>query len=153
MENNVVKLTEYDKLSFDNGTQMMKAMLPYIPVNAQPGFAYAIMFKEFSNLRRSINNNSDSELGICSANSNNTTIADILKELRQYANDKQQNFIDTILNMVQTISMYQQYMQLFGPNNPGANDTFDFNLENAMQQLSKDNINMFNKNINIENSF
>lgn len=153
MENDVVKLTEYDKLSFDSNTQMMKAMLPYIPVNAQPGFAYAIMFKEFSNLRRNISNDSGSELGICSVNPRNTSMTDILRELRQYANDKQQNFIDSILNMVQTISMYQQYMQLFGPNGLSANDTFDFNLEKAMQQLSKENNSMFNENINIENSF
>lgn len=152
MENDVFTLTEYDKLSFDSNTQMMKAMLPYIPVNAQSGFAYAIMFKEFSNLRRSIRNDSNSELGICSINPRDTSITDILRELRQYANEKQQNFIDMILNMVQTISMYQQYMQLFGPNGFAANDAFDFNLEKAMQQLSKERMNSFNENINIENS-
>ncbi len=152
MENDVVKLTEYDKLSFDSNTQMMKAMLPYIPVSAQPGFAYAIMFKEFTNLRRSINNDSGSELGICSVKPRNVSVTDILRELRQYANDKQQSFIDSILNMAQTISMYQQYMQLFGSNGFASNDTFDFNLEKAMQQLSKENFNMFNENINIENS-
>ncbi len=152
MENDSLKLTEYDKLSFDNNTQMMKAILPYMPVNVQPGFAYAIMLKEFSNLRRSIRNDSTPELGICSINSRDTSITDILKELKLYANEKQQNFIERILNMFQTASMYQQYMQLLGPNGFTANDAFDFNIDKVMQQLSKEQMNSFNENINIENS-
>lgn len=136
MKDDIVKLTEYDKLSYDSNTQMMKAMLPYVPAAIQPGFAYAIIFKEFANLRHSIANDSDAELGICSVPRGNTSVSEILKDLRQYASEKQQNFIDMIMNMMQTVSIYQQYMQLITPGASPLNDNFDRNVDKIMQQLA-----------------
>ena len=136
MNNEDIKITEFDRLSFNGSTQMMKAMLPYIPVNLQHSFAYAIMFREFSNLRHNISKASSSELGICSVNHQSASVSDILKDLRQYGSEKQQKFIDMMINMLQTVSVYQQYMQLLSGSSAGFSDSFDFNIDDIMKQFS-----------------
>lgn len=151
MNNDIVKLTEYDKLSFDGNTQMMKAILPYMPVGIQPGFAYLIIFREFSNLRRNIRSQSDAELGICATDHSNSTLSDILKDLKQYANEKQQNFIDTLLNIMQTMTFYQQYMQMFSAASAQSADGFDISIDKIFQQLSNEKANIFNENPDIQN--
>lgn len=150
MKDDIVKLTEYDKLSFDGNTQMMKAILPYMPVAIQPSFAYAIIFREFSNLKRNINNEATAELGICSAD-RSSTLTDILKDIKQYANEKQQGFIDMLLNMMQTMSFYQQYMQIFSAASASSNDSFDMSIDKIFQQLSSEKMSAFNESPNITN--
>ena len=136
MNNEDIKITEFDRLKLNGSTQMMKAMLPYMPVNLQHSFAYAIMFREFSNLRRNISNATTSELGICSVNHQSFSISDILKDLKQYGSEKQQKYIDMMLNMLKTVSVYQQYMQLLSAGSTGFNEGFDFNMDDIMKQFS-----------------
>lgn len=142
MNNDAIKLTEYDKMSFDGNTQMLKAMLPYMPPGIQPGLAYTIIFKEFSNLRRTIRNNYGDELGICALDNPKTSLTDILKDIRQYAGKKQQNHIDMLLNMMQTMSLYQQYMQIASMGAPQSNDNFDASIDKLFAQLSNEKMGM-----------
>lgn len=111
-----LKMTELDSLTAAPHLQMIKAALPYIQTPEQQRF-FSI-FTKVSELERTIRLFSEKEegtLGICSLNEDEpATPLDMLNAMKPYGTQSEQDFIDLIINFLQSSQIYRSYQESAG---------------------------------------
>lgn len=97
-----------DQIANGDHLQMYKAVIPYLPKNMQKNCMMFIKLMEINNLLSFYN----SPMSACSVTDASSNPENILSELRQYANESQNQQIDNLLNLFSALKLYQTYQEL-----------------------------------------
>lgn len=93
-----------DQIANGENLQMYKAMIPYFPKNMQRTLALLIKMAEMNHLLSFYN----SPMSACAMPEIHNP-EEILSQLRQYGNDRQNQQIDQIFNLITMLKLYQTY--------------------------------------------
>lgn len=91
-------MTQYDEIMQTRQLQMLKTVVPYLGVQAQPKIAMLIQFME---LRRSMEmaQNGAQELAACEVPAGTDRRSALLNDLRRFCTPKEQETLDMLLNL------------------------------------------------------
>ena len=92
-------ITEYDSLVQTRELQMLKAMLPFVHTRSQMPLAILIQSMEFKNTIRNFQNTANS-LSAFSINNETDRRSAMLQTLKKFCTPKEQETIDTLLNIM-----------------------------------------------------
>ena len=95
-----LKLTDFDYAIADHHLQMLKAAIPYMELPEQRVMSLFVKLRE---LVRTMHFFDDHELGmmsICSLDQSQTSTTDMLEAVRRYASPKEQELIDILLKLL-----------------------------------------------------
>lgn len=97
--------TPFDEMVQTKELQMLKTLIPYLPSPKQKQIIYLINFLQF---RKAIDVIENPPAALCAAevNSGNDTFTAILNALRKYCSNKEQETIDTIINLLCIVDNY-----------------------------------------------
>ncbi len=103
-------LTAIDQVANHNHLQMIKAAVPYLRPQEQKLIAVCTKLLELQNIMAFF---SDSETNItaCSMDQENTGIADILSDIRNYCDPSEQETIDRFLMIFSALELYSAAAQ------------------------------------------
>ena len=93
-----------DQIANGENLQMYKAMILYFPKNMQRTLALLIKMVEMNHLLSFYN----SPMSACAMPETHNP-EEILSQLRQYGNDRQNQQIDQISNLITMLKLYQTY--------------------------------------------
>ena len=101
--------TPLDEIVQTRELQMLKTLIPYLPAQKQKTIIYLINYLQFKNAIHVIEN---PPAALCAAEvgSNNENFAAILNALKKYCNSKEQETIDTILNLLCIVENYDSLL-------------------------------------------
>lgn len=99
------QLTPYDELMQTRDVQILKSVLPYLERSAQKQTAFIIQYLEFVHVRK-VFENSKSTLSICEVPDGTDKRSAILSAVRKYCTPKEQETIDTLLNLFSIMENY-----------------------------------------------
>lgn len=106
-----LKLTDLDYLTGDNHLQMMKAALPFMNASEQKALSLFIRINE---LRRTINlfeDESVAAMGISPSAPKNASALDMLNTIKPFANSREQDLIDVMVNFIQGFNLSNAYRE------------------------------------------
>ena len=98
MEENVT-LTPYDEMLQTRDVQILKSIIPFVDFNAQRQIAMLIQCMEFRQIK-TIFSKKENTLSICSIPDGTDKRSALLAAVRKYCSPKEQETIDTILNLL-----------------------------------------------------
>lgn len=81
-----LKLTDLDYATGDHHLQMMKAALPYLDIRRQRSLSMFIRAREMMHTMEFFRENDDGMMSVCSLESPNPSVEDMLSAVRPYAN-------------------------------------------------------------------
>lgn len=90
--------TPYDEMMQTKEVQILKSALPFLEKNMQRQTAFFIQYLELMHVKNVFENNKNS-LSICEIPDGTDRRSAILSAIRQYCNPKEQETIDTIMNL------------------------------------------------------
>ena len=96
MSEKELKLTDLDYATGDHHLQMMKAALPYLDISKQRALSMFIKADELMRTMEFFRENDDGMMSVCSLESPNPSVEDMLSAVRPYANKAEQDTIDMI---------------------------------------------------------
>lgn len=109
-EEQTVKMTELDYLTAAPHLQMIKAALPYINLSEQ---RFVSLFVKINELQRTMDLFHEKEsgmVGICSLEEDEpSSPLDMLNAMKPYGTESEQEFIDLIINFLESSRIYQSY--------------------------------------------
>ncbi|MEF9954449.1 MAG: hypothetical protein RSE05_10350 [Clostridium sp.] len=107
-----LKMTELDHLTAAPHLQMIKAALPYIQIPEQRFFSLFIKVSELERTMKLFDENEEGMIGICSLSEDEpATPLDMLNAMKPYGTQGEQEFIDLIVNFLQSSKIYQSYKE------------------------------------------
>lgn len=103
------QFTPFDEIVQTRELQMLKTLIPYLPAQKQKLIIYLINYLQFKNAMQVIEN---PPAALCAAEvgSNNENFTAILNALKKYCNSKEQETIDTILNLLCIVENYDSLL-------------------------------------------
>ena len=105
-EQQTPSMTPIDALICDDDLQEMKACIPFLNPREQPFFLAFAKFMEFRMSLRLISENSD-RLQACSMEPAMRTPVHMLNYIRSYCSEAQRHTIDSLLNALQMLQLFQ----------------------------------------------
>ncbi len=114
MNDETMKLTDFDYLTGDHHLQMVKAALPYVGISQQKFLSILVKCQELQKTLSLFNNEEENaSIGICSLDeSASRSPFDMLEAIKPYGNTQEQDFIDLICNFLQGARIGSQYQQM-----------------------------------------
>lgn len=107
-----LKMTELDRLTSIPHMQLVKAALPYIHIPEQRFFSLFVKFRELEKTMKLFDDPDDGEIGICSVDERTKdSPVDMLKAIKPYGTEEEQNSIDLVLNFIEGSRLYESYWQ------------------------------------------
>ena len=107
-----LKMTELDRLTSLPHMQLVKAALPYIHIPEQRFFSLFVKFCELEKTMQLFGDPADGEIGICSVDERDRdSPVDMLKAIKPYGTEEEQNSIDLVLNFIEGSRLYESYWQ------------------------------------------
>ncbi len=107
-----LKMTELDRLTSIPHMQLVKAALPYIHIPEQRFFSLFVKFRELEKTVKLFDDPDDGEIGICSVGERTKdSPVDMLKAIKPYGTEEEQNSIDLVLNFIEGSRLYESYWQ------------------------------------------
>ncbi len=94
MNGKELKLTDLDYAVGSHRLQMMKAALPYMEIPQQRTMSMFIKWNELMRTMEFFEDNEDGMLSVCSLDSSHSSPADMLRAIKPYANEREQEIID-----------------------------------------------------------
>lgn len=146
MSDKTPNLTPFDTLTFNSRLQMMKALIPYMHTSQQKLFS---IFIKYSEMRNTLNlfQEDENKLSACSVHAPNDSPMDILKDIRNYCSDKDQESIDLAINFYNAMQMYSKYKDAMNESGGEPGNPFDqlkMFLSPEQQEMFDTYSNMFN---------
>lgn len=111
-EQAVPPLTAIDQIANGNSLQMLKAAIPYTPFESQKFLAVYIKVMELENII-TFYEDSDSPVRACSLGSESFSFQNMLTDMRNYCSDEQREQLNSCLNLMKTMQMFQTYQNIF----------------------------------------
>lgn len=106
---NAVYQTAFDQMVNTEHSQMLKAMIPFLPSNIQPFLSLYTKTTELSNTIRMFSR--EPQFQICSSSHENTTPAQLIQELQKYCygnHSRQLEQLNNLLVMLEMVSIINQ---------------------------------------------
>ena len=99
-------MTQYDEIMQTRQLQMLKTVVPYLGVQAQPRIAMVIQFLE---LQRSMEmaRNGSPELAACEVPGGTDRRSALLNDLRRFCTPKEQETLDMLMNLFIIMESYE----------------------------------------------
>lgn len=107
MESN--QFTPFDNMTQTRELQMLKTAVPYMKGAQKRQFAILIKYMELQNTMQ-VFSHEDQVLSMCSVEENENNTLSMLNALRQFCTEKEQETIDTLINV---FSMMETYETIF----------------------------------------
>lgn len=105
-----LKMTELDRLTSIPHMQLVKAALPHIHIPEQRFFSLFVKFRELEKTMKLFDDPADGEIGICSVDERTKdSPVDMLKAIKPYGTEEEQNSIDLVLNFIEGSRLYESY--------------------------------------------
>lgn len=108
MDNQIYQ-TVFDQMVTSENTQMLKAFIPYLPPHSQQVMSIYTKATELLNTFQLFNSNNNME--VCSASVPDTTIPDLLHNIRKYCYGEKLQQLDQLNNlflMLELSSLFNQ---------------------------------------------
>lgn len=107
-----LKMTELDYLTAAPHLQMIKAALPYVNASEQRFVSLFIKINELQRTMQLFDGREDGTVGICSLEEDApSSPLDMLNAMKPYGTEPEQEFIDLIINFLQSSRIYQSYQE------------------------------------------
>lgn len=124
---------------------ILKASLPFIPVNMQKTVSNYIKIEEFNNMIKNLNSSIDDTLQACEfdskENKTNFNSQDLLSAIKPYLNKSEIELVNMIVNFSKAYNMYNSYgLNNINFNNLNSNNTQSFDDKNENPDSDKSNI-------------
>ena len=105
-DSNTSNMTPIDALVCDDGLQILKACIPFFGLQEQ---SFLLAYTKFMEFRRSIRlvKEETGRLQACSVNPQLRTPLYMLNHIRSYCSESNRQTIDTLLQCIQMIQLYQ----------------------------------------------
>ena len=117
-----LKMTELDRLTSIPHMQLVKAALPYIHIPEQRFFSLFVKFRELEKTMQLFEDPADSEIRICSVGEQGKdSPVDMLKAIKPYGTEEEQNSIDLVLNFIEGSRLYESYWKNMPQKGPANN--------------------------------
>ena len=111
-----IKMTDLDYLTAAPHLQMIKAALPYIHVQEQRFFSLLVKVSELERTMELFGESEEGMVGICSLEKDEpATPLDMLSAMKPYGSQSEQEFIDLIINFLESSRIYQSYRDSCDP--------------------------------------
>lgn len=104
MEENIIEQTFFDQLVNDENSQMLKAVIPYLPFSGQKVIAAYIKMQELRNTMLLFSNAQD-HIQICSSSASDSI--ELLNDIRKFSYGESRKQLDQITNMLAMIQLLQ----------------------------------------------
>ena len=141
MNERELKLTDLDYAIADHHIQMLKAAIPYLELPEQRTLSMLVKIRE---LVRTIHFFEDNDLGmmsVCSLDQEHTSPSDMLKAIKPYANQKEQDIIDLMEKLIlsrknrtgQSPFTAEQFISLMPPEQQSRFETMQLMLQTLGQ--------------------
>lgn len=105
-------LTEFDSITSTKELNIIKATLPYFSVKGRRLLSLFVKTRELMNTMDLINDNN--KLSICSVPpKEQPNINELLDDIKIYLDKNELDMITNYMNAVNTIKMYNEYMNVF----------------------------------------
>jgi hypothetical protein len=101
----------YDDLVQTRNVQMLKSVVPFLDFSTQKTFAMLIQFLEFRNASEAFSKR-DNSMAACALPNGPDRRNAMLTAIRQYCTPKEQETIDTILNLFCVMDNYEMLNNL-----------------------------------------
>lgn len=101
MNEKELKLTDLDYAVGSHHLQMMKAALPYMEIAQQRTMSMFIKYNELMRTMEFFKDNEDGMLSVCSLDEKHSSPVDMLKAIKPYANQKEQEMIEIVSKLMQ----------------------------------------------------
>lgn len=95
-----LKLTELDYAIADHHTQMLKAAIPYLEPKEQRTLSAFVKVQELAKTIHFFDDNDMGMMSVCSLDSARTSPTDMLKAVKPYATQREQDIIDVLEKFV-----------------------------------------------------
>ena len=128
--------TEFDQQTTNHHLQMLKAAIPFMPVDQQRTMSFFVKFQELQNAMNILRTD-DHELGICSLSEEEKNPLDMLESIKTFCSDKEKELLDILTNFLQASQLYRQY-QNASRQNPDSPDSPSNPMEALFHLLSPD---------------
>lgn len=106
--NQELTITEYDEIVQNKQIQILKSILPFMKPAQQFPMALCIQTLEIHNAMNRFKNNSN-VLCACSIENEAEKRNAMLQTIKKYCNSKEQETIDTILNIICVMENYENF--------------------------------------------
>lgn len=103
---NQIPFTPFDSMIMQDSIQILKASMPYFPVNLQSTLATYIKLRELINTL-SLYRSRQPDVSGMSVNTDNISPIDMLQEIRKYQGEAAQEKVDQMLFMLNAIQLMQ----------------------------------------------
>lgn len=114
-QDETVKAMELDQLVGGPRLNMLKAALPYMPSQGQMFLSVLIKAEELSNTLKLCSENAEEGLAICSLEKEEATPLDMLRAIKPYGSENEQEFIDLIENFMEGARLTKAYQETAEP--------------------------------------
>ena len=141
-----VHATALDKAIASNNVQILKTAIPYVTNDKQKFLSIYVKYLELMNSISYFKYGKESH-GLGTAAVTNPDIFDLLQEIKAFLSKRDQELVDSFVNMAQMMRMYDSYKDIFNAGFSGdAGDAGDMNgnpLGALMGMLSPEQQAMF----------
>ena len=111
MNHESIPITEFDSLVSPKELNIIKASLPYINGDGQKFLSIFVKLRELTNTIKLMEDNNS--LSMCANDTDTKNLSSLIKDIKNYINKKELDTINTYMNTINTISMYNEYMSVF----------------------------------------
>ncbi|SHJ77389.1 hypothetical protein [Hespellia stercorisuis] len=101
-------MAPFDHLVVSSDLQMIKLLLPFLPLTNQRGIAVAIKFFELEHTMQ-LYSDKKAVMQIQSLGSPKKSFTDMLEQIRPYLDPGQSHSIDSIMSMLQTMELFKNF--------------------------------------------
>jgi hypothetical protein len=106
----VIMLTALDQVANQNHLQLFKAIVPYLQPTQQKTFSLVIKMMEMQNVMQFFQRD-QCVVSACSAASEETSMLDILNDIRSYCEENEQKMIDQWIQIISAMELYSIFAQ------------------------------------------
>ena len=126
---------DFDSLITTHSMKIIKAALPYIDISEQRFLSIYLKFSEFMNTIHLFSEH-PSELSACKTKSSDKgNVSKMIHALRNVCDDKERETMDTILNFMQAMQLYQSYTDFFATSADGNHKAENSSTGNGFQNM------------------
>lgn len=120
--------------SSEKPINILKASLPYIPINMQRTISYFVKIEEFNLMIQNFNDSFDDTLSACSSSEDNKSFnpQGLLNAIKPYLDSNEKELIDMFYNFMNAMNIYNVYRSMPEDFKSG----FNFNNDNSSQNTS-----------------
>ena len=111
MENDTyLEPTIFDTLTQTREIQMLKTAVPYMKQAQKRQFAILIKYMELRNAVQIFSEDNNASIAACGLPEEDRNSLNMLSDIRKYATPKEQEMIDTFLNLFSMMSLYSEVL-------------------------------------------